>query len=188
MEDLCPGYGKQWRRGELFYLWLWREALTQGGEECLLEELWRDVIGFMFWIVRRRYHQLLLAQRAERHEGAMLEKEWDHHYRATPPHDLCVAFPHRRGMRDFIQSLWQCRVIRVVQGSVVGETHETLTLRLCDEDLRLIVHVDPAFRLRPRLWFVVLVLFDDEIYCQYSHFSGTEPFPQEWRFPLMQLS
>lgn len=166
MQDLLPEYGPQWRYLDLFYLWLWNEALTK-----LVPELRTDLTRSMVWIVRRRYLELMLTERASREGGVMHYSDWWRKRTVNSPLDMCVALPDRNAMQRFVREMWKGDVVHPVSASIHSGEHQTMKLHVPGEpeEISLIVHVTrDDFTLRNCRCSVQILDEGDTFRCVYT--------------------
>jgi hypothetical protein len=185
MEALCPGYGRQWRSRDLFYLWLWREVLV-GGE--LVDDLWRRVIHFMLWIVRRRYLGLLLAE-AVAQRGVMRYDSWWRGAHQLSSQRLCIVCRDYIGLGHIACSI-PTHLPLVHKLARQSKNRGTLIFGPRTQRLKCIISVDAkaADAKVHRVCNVALTLRDDTIWCAWDIVAGLPLQTTHREMSLMQLS
>lgn len=161
MQQLCPQY-RSVGSLDLLWVWNWKMALNSA---IGVTDLVHHVIGIMLWIVQRRSMQFTLAQLATPYGYMGYSTYWQSN-RVISPLDLCVGCKNVKLLREFSLMLWKCDQCRVVSSSVYSSEHETMCLRLNDEDIKLIILVDPDM-IRCHLEDVTLIATGETVWCEF---------------------
>ena len=166
MNDLCPGYGEKWRTRDLAFLWIWKEALIP-----LPLELQQDLIQLMFWIVRRRYLELVIATKCKPNyliPNTLLKRR-----RAVSPFSYCISCPTVKDLEQLVKAFWRDDIIHMATLAHFGREHQVAELRLKDEYIKLGFVASGLYYTHEYFFHdVVLTLENDTIRCQYGVKSG----------------
>ena len=147
-------------------MWIWKEVLVP-----LPLELQQDLIQLMFWIVRRRYLELVLATKCK--PNYLIPNIFQKHCRAISPFSYCISCPTVKDLEQLVQGFWCDDIIHMVTLSHYGREHQVAELRLKDEYIKLIFVVSGLYYPNEYFFYdVVLTLEADTVHCQYGVKSG----------------